>query len=179
MRVLSVWQTSKDLEPHLSFFQPTQLLNWKILSFERACISMTSSGDNIVECSSFCSSDECRKNGGIKSVRFSFIAKNIVSANPRILKDNLIRAFYYVQLWAEILERLSLLKFLSSFTPGALNCPNNFKLGLSYFKNLTWLFGPHNNIGTKNLSFLNWYFGLESIWSYWNVPKQAFSSMLK
>ena len=59
---------------------------------------MTSSGDNIVECSSFCSSDECRKNGGIKSVRFSFIAKNIVSANPRILKENLIRAFYYVQL---------------------------------------------------------------------------------
>ena len=101
----------QDLEPHLSFFQPTQLLNWKILSFERACISMTSSGDNIVECSSFCSSDECRKNGGIKSVRFSFIAKNIVSANPRILKENLIRAFYYVQLWAEILERLSLLKF--------------------------------------------------------------------
>ena len=59
---------------------------------------MTSSGDKIVECSSFCSSEECRKNGGIKSVRFSLIAKNIVSANPRILKGNLIQAIYYVQL---------------------------------------------------------------------------------
>ena len=56
----------------------------KIQSFERVFISMTSSGDKIVECSSFWSSDECRKNGGIKRVRFSLIAKNIVSANPRI-----------------------------------------------------------------------------------------------
>lgn len=68
-------------------------------------------------------------------------------------------------------ERLSLLKAETFETIGSFN-------GIQKLI-LTWLFGPHSKIGTKNLSFLVWYFGFRSIWSYWKVPKHAFSSMLK